>query len=375
MLKYTKLVYNKKKNSLNGQYLITKMKNNKKYIINLIDYISLAKILAVFSVVILHTNGSFWLFNYDDYKKYWISSNIIESIFYFGVPFFLLCIGSTLLDFNERYGLKEYYKKRFKKVILPLISWNIILYFYGVYILKDIKKEKLNFAYLWNLYYEHKINPIFESFHSFVIIYMIIPLLAYIKKTQKIKIYSYCLFVLFINQILIPYLINLFQPQLIWIYNINSSYIIYIFAGYIIHNYKFSKIFKSLIYFSGIIGLLIHMFGTQYLTLKHKKIIKLHKGYLNLPCFLYSFSLFLFIKEFSILIFKYVNKQNINKVGSLTIGPFFLHMPLIKAYHKLFYVNIFSLTYRLFGGIFICIICLFITSVMKKVPLIKYLVP
>ena len=89
--------------------------------------------------------------------KYWIFSNIIESIFYFGVPFFLLYISSTLLDFNERYGLKAYYKKRFKKVILPLISWNIILYFYGVYILKDIKKEKLNFVYLWNLYYEQKL--------------------------------------------------------------------------------------------------------------------------------------------------------------------------------------------------------------------------
>ena len=123
--------------------------------------------------------------------------------------------------------------------------------------------------------------------------------------------------------------------------------------GYIIHNYIFSKIFKSLIYYSGIIGLLIHMLGTQFLTLKHKQIIKLQKGYLNLPCFLYSSSLFLFIKDFSILIFKYVNKQNINKVGSLAIGPFFLHIPLIETYHKIFYVNIFSLTYRLFGGIFI----------------------
>ena len=64
---------------------------------------------------------------------------------------------------------------------------------------------------------------------------MVIPLLAYIEKTQKIKIYSYYLFVLFINLILVPYLINLFQLQLKWIYNINPSYIIYIFAGYIIH--------------------------------------------------------------------------------------------------------------------------------------------
>ena len=32
-------------------------------------------------------------------------ANIIESLFYFAVPFFVLCIGATLLDFNEKYGI------------------------------------------------------------------------------------------------------------------------------------------------------------------------------------------------------------------------------------------------------------------------------
>ena len=63
-------------------------------------------------LVILHTNNKFWHFNYNIYKQYWISANAIESIFYFAVPVFILCIGATLLDFNEKYGLKEYYYKR-----------------------------------------------------------------------------------------------------------------------------------------------------------------------------------------------------------------------------------------------------------------------
>ena len=116
--------------------------NDKKNLI--IAYISLEKVLAVFSVVILHTNKVFWTFN-KNYKKYWVSSNIIESTFNFGVPFFILCIGSTLLNFNEKYDILAYYKKRIHKVILPLIAWNIILYFYGIYILHDIKKNKIKF--------------------------------------------------------------------------------------------------------------------------------------------------------------------------------------------------------------------------------------
>lgn len=70
----------------------------------IIDYISLIKIIACFSVIILHTNGKFWNFSYDNYKQYWISANLLECLFYFGVPFFILCIGATLLDFNEKYG-------------------------------------------------------------------------------------------------------------------------------------------------------------------------------------------------------------------------------------------------------------------------------
>ena len=133
-------------------------KEDKLFILNLnkknnftsqqIDYISLCKIVSSFSVVILHTNSVFWTFNKNNYKNYWISANYIESIFYFAVPIFILCIGATLLDFNERYGLKKYYKKRIKKVVIPLISWSFLLYFYKVYLLKNLKKQKITIIYM-----------------------------------------------------------------------------------------------------------------------------------------------------------------------------------------------------------------------------------
>ena len=170
----------------------------------------------------MHTNGIFWNFN----------------------PVFVLCIGATLLDFNEKYGLKDYYFRRFLKVILPLFLWSIILYYYRVYFLKNLQKEKLNFVNIWNLFYSSRINPIFSSFHQFIITYMIIPLIAYVDKSKKIELYSYCFITLIITQSLIPYLIKIFEPNLLWIYTFNPGYIIYIFPGYIIQNYKFPVIFK-----------------------------------------------------------------------------------------------------------------------------------
>ena len=325
---------------------INSKKQKLKFRSKLLENISFAKIIAVFSVVILHTNGAFWNFKYNLYKTYWLSANRIESIFYFAVPIFVLCIGATLLDFNEKYGLIKYFYRRITKVVIPMISWNIILYLYRVYILKTFKKEKLTFVNIWNIYYGHKVYFIFESFHIFLLGYMIIPLLAYVQKSEKVKIYSYCFITLLITQTICPYLIKLFEPRLKWIYYINVGYIIYIFAGYIIQNYKFKKIWKIIIYFLGICSLLVHMIGTKILTLKYRKINLLHKGYLNLPCIIYSCAAFLFIKEYTYLLFKIIDRKKINKIGSLTIGPFFMHLPIIdtcKKYYKS--INYFGLQF------------------------------
>ena len=193
-----KLVKNKKQKKILKKEI---SKNDTKNQNKILDYIFLQKVIASFSVVILHTNNKFWSFDYNIYKQYWISSNLIESIFYFAVPFFVLCIGATLLDFNEKYGLIIYVKRRIKKVVIPLICWNIILYYYYIYVIKYKKKEKITFVYLWNLFFKCKLNYLFNSIQSFIIMYMIIPILAYVEKSKKVKIYSFCFITLLISQV------------------------------------------------------------------------------------------------------------------------------------------------------------------------------
>ena len=98
-------------------------KENKNHII---DYISLSKIFASYGVIVLHING-FWRIKTKDAKIFRIV-NFYECLFYYSVPVFVLCIGATLLDFNKRYNLYEYNKKRLLKVFLPLVGWNIIFF-------------------------------------------------------------------------------------------------------------------------------------------------------------------------------------------------------------------------------------------------------
>jgi len=121
--------------------LIEVEKENLNYKRRNLDYISLSKVISSYGVIALHLNN-FRIYRYSK-KKVWIVENIYETFFYFSVPFFVLCIGATLLNFNERYGIFEYNKRRFIKVFIPLVGWTIVLYLYKFYILQNTPKINL----------------------------------------------------------------------------------------------------------------------------------------------------------------------------------------------------------------------------------------
>ena len=353
--------------------LISKEKQNKDCKQKILDYISLVKILASYGVIVLHINN-FWSINIKNKRK-WIIANLYESLFYYSVPFFVLCIGATLLNFNERYGLIEYNKKRMIKVFIPLVGWTIILYFYKVYILKNIRKENFDFVSLCNYFFQSKLYHIFDSLHIFLITYMFIPLLAYIEKSKKFKVYLYYFIFLLITQTIIPYLINLFGNKIIFIYQVKIGYLIYIFAGYIIHNQNFSMTWKIIIYILGIFSFLIHLIGTHVLALKNNKIIRTHKGYLNLPSVIYSCALFLFIKEYSHIIINIFKRKYINSIGSLTLGPFFMHLTIKETLEKFTCFKALTNLNILLSSLLLFLICVILSSIMRRIPIIKLLVP
>lgn len=300
----------------------------------------------------------------------------MEQFFHYTVPFFVLCVGATLLDFNEKYWLKVYYKRRFLKIVIPLVGWSVVLYYYRVYFIKNMHKKELTISYILNLFFHNQIYGLFYSFHIFIVLYMLIPILAYVEKESKIYIYSYGFFIILINKSLIPYILDNLNVPFIWPYKIKATgYIIYLFAWYIFQNYKFSKNSKILIYIIGFSFFIVQIIGSHILTYRYGGITLTHTGFLKLTTVLYSNSFFLFIKENYCILTKFLNKNYINKLGSLTIGPFFLHMPLMDLFKKypILVLNIDLFT--LYGGTLLCIICFILTYILKKIPIVNYLVP
>lgn len=337
-----------------------------------INYIKYLSVISSLAVVILHTNGCFWIFNKENY---WISANIIESTCYFAVPIFFMITGCTLIDYNERYTTKEYFIKRIKKTLIPFVVWSIFSVFWCIY----FKNEDINtniFSII-NGIINTKYNTIYWFFPCLFSIYLIIPFISCIQKEKRQNIFKYSIILAFIFNSMLPLLTKILNINYNSAYYLPTfmGYVIYILIGYYFNNYEIKKKNRIIIYTLGITGLFIQIVMTQILSFKHGYIVTTYKDYLNVPAILYSSAIF--------LLFKNTKNKKITKtldyltrnISDTTFGIYLIHYYLIDIAIKVFNVNIFSIYYRLFGGIIIFLVSSVIIKNMKKIPIIKNCVP
>jgi len=97
---------------------------------------------------------------------------------------------------------------------------------------------------------------------------------------------------------MIPHFPNLFNRldgvniNIYWPYNLQTGYIVYLFAGFIIQNNKFNKLFKYFIYILGVFSLFLRLIISHHLTIKYKTPDRTQINYVNLPIVVYSCSIF-----------------------------------------------------------------------------------
>lgn len=338
-----------------------------------IDYISLLSVISAFAVVSLHTNGCFWEFST---KRYWFTANILECLWYFAVPVFFMISRSTLIDFRKRYNLRTYFWKRINKTVIPFIFWSLLGLVYKITIDHSIYIKDINLLSLWNGIVGSEYIVIYWFFISLFICYLCIPLFSAVPEGKRKDIFLYLIGLAFVCNSLAPFLIKIFCPALKWPFHIDvmGGFLIYILLGYILSRFDILSRYRYWIYIIGIIGLLAHIIGTYNLSIKAGEIIQTYKGYLNVPCILYSVAVFVFIKVHS--------DEVMAKVGGVvrwlkdyTFAVFLMHYFIINIFVRIFHIHTHSLVYRIFGAIVISIICIFIAAIIRKIPYGRKILP
>lgn len=343
-----------------------------------IDYFCYLNAMAAIAVVFIHANGYYWYFR-DDVT--WVINNCINSLCVFAVPTFFMLTGATLLDYRDRYDTKTFFIKRIQKAVIPFFAWSILL------VLRRLLFSEYNtmsFEEIFNSIFDTKILEVYWFFKPLFCIYLSIPLLSAVKKEYKIKVFSFTAIAGFLINIFIPFSIglinNLFSLKLAWSFHLDivNEYLIYVLLGYVLKNLDIKFKHRIVIYICSLLSIGIHIVGTSAFAIANKNINSVFWGKSDIFIMLYSVGIFVFIKyavekragEKITRFMRFLNKY--------TFEIYLMHMivfvPLAVGLAKI------GIPYESIPFVFIMPlinipICILITFVMRKIPIVKRIVP
>ena len=337
------------------------------------SYITLMQVVSAFAVVTLHTNGCFWTYST---ARYWRTANVIECVFYFAVPIFFMITGATLIDFFDRYSLKTYFTKRIVKTVIPYVAWSLIAIVYRIS-KNSIAIESISFSYVMDRILNGDALSVYWFFPPLFAVYLCIPLFAAVEKEKRNTVFTYLLIAGFIVNSLIPFAKSVMGWSFAFPYQISviSGYLFFVVGGALLSKIQLKRASRFVIYALGVFGLLMHIIGTYSLSIANGQIIKTYKGYYNVPCILYSLALFIFFKQIGPTIMQGKLGKVIQTVGEYTFPIYLMQWYVMEGLRDAFHLNTFSIVYRLGMPFLIIPIVMAITWLLRKIPIVKRIVP
>lgn len=342
-----------------------------------IIYLDILNIIAILAVIAMHCNG---LIHGNPNTKAWNTSLIIECICYFAVPLFFMISGANLMKYRQRYSTKEFYKKRCKKVVIPFIVWAIIMFIWKIFIIKTINVQSVNSPIkLINSFFSNKEEPTYYFMFEIMAIYLIMPLLSLLAKEEHKKTLWFIVGLYFVVNATIPNIAPLLGIKLYDSFKVPlNGYTIYVILGYLLSETSIEKKRKIYIYIGAVVGLIYRYVSTFILSKAAGQVIKITWGYGSWHCILLTISIFILVKDLNI-INKIKNNEEIqkiiSKIAGCSFGIYLIHMIVKYYYINVFNINTASWQFRTLGTLAIYGICLFVVMVLKKIPIIKNIIP
>ena len=263
---------------------------------NRIEYFDWLRILATFTVILIHVCTPYW-FSADTTSAAWQIMNLYESIGRWCAPVFFMISGVLFLGGNQTMG--RILRKNVLHIVSIFVFWSAlyigICYGKGQYTVTEAIAEFFNgYYHMWYL-------------HVQVGLYLAVPILRRIARSREVTVYF----------LILSFLFGILFPQTaIWagfwketlqkvieriIGNLDISivagYSFYFLLGYYLHNTEFTKSQKKWIYGFGVAGVAATLLLTAALSVWQKTPV--HCFYENLtPNVAFACAaVFLFAKE------------------------------------------------------------------------------
>lgn len=334
-------------------------------------YFDLLNICACICVVALHCNQMVhtWMPGNN-----WILALGIEVVFYWAVPIFFMLTGATLMRYRERYDTKTFLIKRFKKTFIPFIAWSLIIYF-AIFVL--VRGEAFGPRRVFNAIFNNSVEDVYWFFFPLFSIYLSMPALSLLADQKDVLKYlaagSFLLYSVF------PFILP--PLGIDWSGAISlpvcGGMILYVILGFLLseEGRSFSKHKRIVIYLLGIASLVFRFTFTLLSSNNLGYVDRTYFNYMSFPSIFLGIAVFVLFQQLDTSGLEPYAKR-ISMLSSCSFGVYLIHKPLLDyGLMGLLHIPMTSIALRTVGVPVLYLGCVAIVYIMKKIPLLKAIVP
>lgn len=340
-------------------------------------HFDILRIIAAFSVVMLHSASQFW-YELPVTDTNWIITNSYNALFRFGVPIFVMISGALFLNPEKEINIKRLYSHNIIRILVVFLVWSCI---YGLYDCKNFDHSTIT----WKDYLREMIMGRYHLWFLPMIagIYCIIPILhSFVKHTEK-KVLQYFLSLFFIFQIGI-YTLKAFISQKEFLYLLElidipmvCSYVGYFILGYYLAYIGIDKKYHKLLYISAVISAICNVILGNVLAQKAgTPLATVYDSYGAFTCIIVIAIYVYFTAHKDRFLLHGMPSKIIRELSACTFGIYVMHVGLMEILKS---IGFHPLTVPMIIGVplfsILCfLICTAIAAILRRIPFIgKYL--
>ncbi len=284
--------------------------------------LDIARVTAKTSVILLHSAAAPYSSVMDPfYVVHWVTWDIFESVAWVGVPFFIMISGVLLLNSSKvDEPLKVFFKKRWKKIGLPVLFWGVTYFLWNIFV------DKSSFS--TNFVIKSVMNwPYFQFWYIYMLIglYLATPVLRVLVTNMTRKVFTYLMILWFTALILQP-VFHLYGQSNLDYFFVFSGYLgCYLFGAYL----REVKLKSAILYGLLALGLTSSILGNYLITgFIGEKFNYFVLGNMTANTIVTSAALFLILTRIT-----YTNRL-FNFVSKNTLTIYLSHVMVLEAFEK-----------------------------------------
>lgn len=327
-------------------------------------------VLSIFLVVFLHSRTVF--FSNQPVNGYWIEY-LISGIGVAAVPLFFAISGANLIDFTRKMSIRDFFKKRFSKIIIPYFVWGIAGALYQYFCLDNKNIFDNPISLLFNM---QDANAPLWFLMVLAGIYALMPLFSAAvtaiedQTEDPSKFYYYLVGICFAGSVLIP-IARSFIPGFLTQVDIvpGSDCVLYTIMGYVLLKIDLPKWQRMAIYSLGFIGFLSYGVLGAITSLRGWDKQDILTSYFGIGVPFITAALFVLAKQINFQRFDTRLHTALANLSALTFGIYLIHIIPSDAFHRIVGYEGFR------SDLLVCVVtwafCIATVWVLRKIPVIK----